>query len=47
MVITISNGHDADTDRERGDDGVITFSNGDDADADTEHGDEGRDHHQQ
>ena len=44
MVITISNGDDADTDRERSDDGGDHHSNGDDVDADSERGDEGGDH---
>ena len=39
VVITISNGEDADTESECGDDrGVITISTGDDADTDREHG---------
>ena len=46
VVITISNGDDADTDRERGDHGVVTISNGDDAHTDSERGGDGCDHYQ-
>ena len=48
VVITISNGEDADNDSECGDDrGVITNSNGDDADTNSECGDDGGDHYHQ
>ena len=47
MVITISNGDDADTDSELGDDGGDRISNSGDADTDRELGGDGGDHYQQ